>query len=176
MTPREILIAAFNKGWRLDHSGNPVGFKCNRLNSGGYRCAVVRFGTRKQFHLALHRLQAYIKFGEALFVNGIEVRHLNGNKLDNSCENIAIGTHQQNMLDIDPVIRKRSSVAAMASPRWRENRVKLTPEQIAEASELYAMHPKGLPRGYLKAMLERFGVAKSTLHYAMTGQTHRQIK
>ena len=35
-----------------------------------------------------------------MFKEGIEVRHLNGNSKDNSFDNIEIGTHSENMMDI----------------------------------------------------------------------------
>ncbi|QNI20428.1 HNH endonuclease [Bacillus phage 1_ICo-2020] len=45
-----------------------------------------------------HRLIAYIKYGEVAFEAEC-VRHLNDNSLDNSWDNIALGTHMDNHLD-----------------------------------------------------------------------------
>ena len=44
-----------------------------------------------------------------MFEEGIEVRHLNGDKTDNRWENIDIGTHSENMMDQPKEIRVRKS-------------------------------------------------------------------
>lgn len=46
-----------------------------------------------------HRLVAFQKFGIKVFEDKIVVRHLNGNKLDNSPENIMIGSQNDNIKD-----------------------------------------------------------------------------
>jgi hypothetical protein len=52
---------------------------------------------------------AYQKYGELLFAADC-VRHLNGNSLDNSYDNIEIGSWSDNMMDIPKEIRVRRSV------------------------------------------------------------------
>lgn len=52
-----------------------------------------------------HRLQAYQKYGDMLYGEGMMVRHLNGDSLDNSWGNIAIGTNSENQMDIPEQIR-----------------------------------------------------------------------
>ena len=47
-----------------------------------------------------HRLQAYQKYGNDIYKEGIVVRHLNGDRYDNSYNNIAIGTIKDNKHDI----------------------------------------------------------------------------
>lgn len=42
----------------------------------------------------IHRLQAYQKFGDKIYEDGIVVRYLNGDRYDNSYDNIGIGTYQ----------------------------------------------------------------------------------
>lgn len=59
----------------------------------------------KNVKIMVHRLQAYQKYGDELFNDGIVVRHLNGISTDNSVENIGIGTQQENMLDIPKELR-----------------------------------------------------------------------
>lgn len=63
----------------------------------------IRIGTRKEnkkIHCMIHRLQAYQKYGEDLYKPNTVVRHLNGDRYDNSYENIAIGNHKDNKNDI----------------------------------------------------------------------------
>lgn len=72
---------------------------------GGYKNHHASFNG-KRFSLKVHRLQAFIKFGELIYQDGIVVRHLNGNPADNSYFNIGIGTQSQNQMDIPEEIRK----------------------------------------------------------------------
>lgn len=43
-----------------------------------------------------HRYQAYTKFGDRLYEDGLVVRHLDGNFLNNSSSNIELGTTSDN--------------------------------------------------------------------------------
>lgn len=63
-------------------------------------------GSRKHFNVSVHRLVAYQKYGDKIYEEGIEVRHLDGNTLNFSEDNISIGTHSENMLDIPQEKRK----------------------------------------------------------------------
>lgn len=98
-----IKIAAL-KGYTIDSSGNVFGKKGNklslRLNNNGYFTFGVSSVNGKRIKCAVHRFQAYKKFSNSLFEAGIVVRHLNGNPLDNSIDNISIGTQSENMMDI----------------------------------------------------------------------------
>lgn len=47
----------------------------------------------------IHRLVAHLKFGELLYKDRPDVRHLDGNKLNNLDGNIALGTRSQNLRD-----------------------------------------------------------------------------
>lgn len=63
----------------------------------------IRIGPRKEnkkVHCMIHRLQAYQKFGDKIYEKGIVVRHLNGDRYDNSYDNIDIGTNKDNKNDI----------------------------------------------------------------------------
>lgn len=47
----------------------------------------------------MHRLQAYQKFKDKIYEDNIVVRHLNGNSLDNTFNNIGIGSPSDNAFD-----------------------------------------------------------------------------
>jgi hypothetical protein len=51
-------------------------------------------------NIAIHRLQAFQKYGDLLYEEGTVVRHLNGDPGSNAWDNIAIGTMSDNMFDI----------------------------------------------------------------------------
>ena len=105
---------AYERGYRVTKDGdllNPEGLKIGCLNSAGYKNTRIRFNEKK-LYIATHRLQAYQKYGNKLFEDGIVVRHLNGNKSDNCWDNIAIGTYRDNTMDIPKEIRTKRCVAA----------------------------------------------------------------
>ena len=62
----------------------------------------------------VHRLVGYYKFGEKIFDKNFEIRHLNSNSKDNSFDNIGIGSHSENMLDVDKATRVERAKHATA--------------------------------------------------------------
>mgnify|MGYP000956937264 CR=1 FL=1 len=81
-------------------------------NDSGYRFVTIRSNGRF-LKVSVARLQALQKFGESLVYDpAMQVRHLNGNSLDNSESNIGIGTASQNAMDKDPSLRRRVSSMA----------------------------------------------------------------
>ena len=87
-----------------------VGTHCNKKRLC-YEYVSVLFNGKID-KLFTHRLQAFQKFGLKLYEKGCLVRHLNGNSLDNSFDNIAIGTNVDNALDIPQKKRKEMSMIA----------------------------------------------------------------
>lgn len=62
----------------------------------GYYCVSLTVEPRKSRNFNVHKLMALAFFGEA---EGREVRHLNGNKLDNNINNLKYGTTSENQMD-----------------------------------------------------------------------------
>ena len=101
---KKVLEWAINNGWEIDDSGqitNPKG----EIKKGSLTYGYLKVGIKipeleiSSYALKIHKFQAYKKYGEEIFQPGIVVRHLNGNKTDNSWENIIIGTQSDNMMD-----------------------------------------------------------------------------
>lgn len=101
--PQRILKETFENGYRVidGEMYNPKGIRLKGYIRHGYRRINVYRG-KKKHSVNFHRLVAFEKFGEKLFIPGIVVRHLDGNSLNNRTENIAIGTQQDNCFDRDP--------------------------------------------------------------------------
>ena len=99
------VLTAYEKGYYVDKEGN-VWFngKQRKLiphNTGKkkpYYQFAIRLTNGKVKNVKVHKLQAYQKFGDKMFEDGIVVRHLNDNSLDNSWDNIEIGTDSDNMM------------------------------------------------------------------------------
>lgn len=109
----QAIIYAIKRGYKVRKDGTVRGIRTDNIklsiNTSGYYYFCVHpiiNNKRVKSTLLVHRLQAYQKYGDKLFKNDIQVRHLNNNKLDNSWDNIAIGTAKENMAD-SPYIGER---------------------------------------------------------------------
>jgi len=136
-------------GKLIDIKGQEVGY----IGNTGYLRVNVRHNG-KRHHLQAHRLQAYQKYGEAIYQDGIVVRHLNGNKLDNSIDNIHIGTQRDNSFDRSKEDRVSHAIAAT------RHIIKYNPIDVIN-------YHKENGNSYKKTM-EHFGIkSKGSLHYVL---------
>jgi len=93
----------YDRGYRVNNDGeviSPFSGKKRSLyiDSKNYKS----FGHRingKRVTVFVHSLVGYQKFGEKIFEDKLEIRHLDNDSLNNSPNNIDIGTHSVNMLD-----------------------------------------------------------------------------
>jgi len=102
---------AYSRGYSVTKDGDvksPSGDtrEVNLDTSGRERFSILLSDDR-YVNVMVHKLQAYQKFGDELFEDGIQVRHLNGDKRDNSRSNIDIGTQSDNLYDIPEEERSR---------------------------------------------------------------------
>ncbi len=105
---------AYEKGYRVTKGGDLLSSKREKIgyiDTHGYERTTIRINS-KDVVIKTHRLQAYQKYGDKLYKDCIVVRHLNGNSLNNSWDNIAIGTQSDNAMDIPKEIRIRRSINA----------------------------------------------------------------
>lgn len=106
---------AFEKGYRIDCLGKILGLSGSELKGRVSNHGYLTFGFRhktKTYQLHFHRLQAYQKYGDNMFEKGLVCRHIDGDKLNNSYDNIVIGTQSENMMDIPAHIRMASALKA----------------------------------------------------------------
>lgn len=152
---RDKIILAIEKGYMATDEGNIIGIKGKILrgviNKRNYRVFTLRDGKKNRL-IFNHHIVAFQKFGEMLFEKGMEVRHLNGNSLDNSWLNIRIGTHQQNMMDKSAEVRLTSAMKATSHIRKYDKN---------EVRDFYAKN------GWKKTM-DNFKISsKGTLSYVL---------
>lgn len=119
------IIIAYIKGYTIDKDGN-VFYNNKKRKLYNYN-NYLRFSIRHNkihYYIKVHQFQAYQKFGDKIFESDIEVRHLNGNSLDNSYENIDIGTHQDNVLDMPQEIRiKKAKYASSFMQKYNHKEI-----------------------------------------------------
>ena len=155
---------AYDKGYRVDEKGNVwYNGKQRKLcdnwgRTGGklYYSFCVRNDEGKPKNVLVHKLQAYQKFGEKIFENGIVVRHLNDNSLDNTYANIEIGTQQDNSMDI-PSERRLSHAKHAASFQIKY-----------DADEIKKYHEKS--KSYAKTMSKFNITSKGTLYHILNNR------
>ena len=98
---------AIQRGYKVSKDGvfyGATGKKLTMVNDDGYKIASIQINGKNK-KLYAHRLQAYQKYNNEIYNKGIVVRHLDGNKLNNSWNNIAIGTCSDNSMDIPKDVR-----------------------------------------------------------------------
>lgn len=112
MTVKEKIIEAVGKGYHADNKGN-VFSKFKKLSLGisskGYYHFSIR-SNKSRIPIQVHQFVAYFKYGDKIFEENIEIRHFDGNSLNNAYDNILLGTHIENMQDIPEKQRILSAI------------------------------------------------------------------
>lgn len=161
-----VLVESHRRGYRITPDGlliSPVGrgrTLRGSIDSEGYRYTNrLHCGTRQKLYF--HRLQAYQKFGDAIFGENVVVRHLDGDKLNNKADNIAIGNQSDNAMDRCPKERLEHALKGSAVQK------KLTDEQ---AQQLRQDSLNGVPYSEL---VKKYGISKSTVSYIVNNKTYK---
>lgn len=163
---------AVAKGYSIQPDGTPIGVKGHPLKGSlhktgrsrsPYRSINVKVG-RDTKRVFVHQLQAYQMFGEAALAEGVQVRHLNGDSVDNRDTNIAIGSQLDNHMDRPAEVRQlHAQKAANARKLWTDAKVRELRQAYANGSSL-------------KTLAEVEGVAKSTLSMMLNKVTYKSVK
>lgn len=125
-----------------------------------YHRVCLTYGGRQSLYLVA-RLVAKAFIGPPPF-EGAEVRHLNGNSLDDRAENLAWGTHSENMAD---------SVRHETSNRGeRHGKAKLTEKQVRA---IRAAHKDGVT---MYRLAKQYGVSHWTIKHLLLGETWGHVK
>lgn len=103
---KQHILYAEQLGYTCDEKGVVYGPSGNALVSPiskGRRRFTIRIdkivGYRSTKTVQVHRFVAYFKYGKEIFKKDVIVRHLDGNPLNNSYPNIALGSQKDNMQD-----------------------------------------------------------------------------
>lgn len=117
---KDATRLAYRKGYRVLEDGsveNAEG-KIRKLQAYGRPGArYLRFNINTPsgvFPVCVHKLQAFQKFGEDAFVHDC-TRHIDGNSMNNSPDNIELGSHRDNAMDRAPEARQAHAQRAADS-------------------------------------------------------------
>jgi hypothetical protein len=173
-TQRRILEAV-ERGYHV---------KNNKLFGPKGELKIVAYGKQKYptfstnwggrvYGIPTHKLAAYIYYGTDSFYPGLVVRHLNGNVLDISKENIVLGTHSDNNLDKPPEVRKKAAIKARASQPKESFNAKLTQEKVLFVKSFYSdLQGKKAPNGTVSNLVKLLGVSRTTLCHIKNGKRY----
>lgn len=100
MTKAQLnLVECYNKGYRvIDSIVYYKGKVVKGSITNGYHFIGIRIN-KKMYNIRTHRLVGYQKYGEKLFTGNLVLRHVDNNSLNNSADNIVLGTPSENMMD-----------------------------------------------------------------------------
>lgn len=166
MTNRALLYA-HSRGIHVRDDGEIIGIRGLRkkqLNTSGYYRITVScgpLGVDRQ-PVRVHRLQAYQIYGDVIFEEGCQVRHLDSNSRNNKPDNIGIGTQSQNMFDRPAELRKEYALNAASFKR------KLSNEQVAE------LRRKRKEGALLKHLVAEYGISKGNVSDIVNGKLYKE--
>jgi hypothetical protein len=151
---------AYELGYRVV-DGVPYSYTGRQLkinSSSGYEVFDITVGKRStgdrhNVKIFIHRMVAYQKYGDELYEHEV-VRHLDDNGLNNSGDNLALGSHENNRYDMPP--NKRLKFAVNAS----QNNRKFSDNDMDEIRRFH--------NGSYKETMEQFDISsKGTLWYIL---------
>lgn len=155
-----ITKTSVERGYSVDKDGNVFNKDNKKLSIGKSKKGYLSFNIRldkdsNPTRSFVHRLQAYQKFGDKIFEDGIVVRHLNGISTDNSYDNIDIGTYSQNSLDVPK--EKRIRMSSQANLKYNHEAIINDRKNGLSFSQIMAKHgisSKGTVSFIIKNSLE----------------------
>ena len=160
----EILYAV-NLGYKIDENGivyKPNG-EVQKTRKTSKKNPYLIFSLRlkeKVMNIPVHRLQAYFSYGESMFKKGIVVRHLDDIPTNNKKNNIAIGSHSENSMDIPDHIRKSTSKKASDAARLVNKKY--------DYKSIKKDRSKGMS---YKQLMEKYGISsKGTLNHIINSK------
>lgn len=174
LSPKDKLLIAYEKGYRVTEDGRLLGIRGeigirfrNRKNSPIKSTAEypVFFATieGRSVTIRVHRLAAYCFYGDRLFDSGIQVRHLNANRLDVSRNNIALGTQSDNEAGKTEEMRERQRRSVI---RRRLGQPSYT--QTIKDENVFEIYRRVHQGELQKDLAREFGVAQSTVSMIKT--------
>lgn len=99
----QAIEVAYKKGYRVSDCGSIVTYQgrerklqVKKVSDKEYYRFTIKVDNRT-INVLVHRLQAFQKYGRKTFKEKIVVRHKDDNSLNNSKENILLGTQSDNM-------------------------------------------------------------------------------
>ena len=176
---QERIIEAYHRGYKVTVDGLIYGPKGNLSIRLYGKQRYPYFSTNwggKVYGIPMHQFAAYCFYGEKFFDKSMVVRHLNGNTLDISKDNITLGTYSQNEMDKPRHVRVRSAKAARKAQGVSSCRAKLSDEDVRYIRSQYKTLCGGkAPNGFTKSLCEKFGVSRTVINKVVRGKHYAHL-
>ena len=160
----QFIIYAHERGYRVQEDGSVVSGRGRLLKlfcRSGYLAFAIQNRARSlKGRIPVHRMHAYQIFGDIIFQKGVQVRHLSGDKEDNTKLNLAIGTASQNSMDRSGDERLTQSLRAASKKR------KLSAEML---DSFRRDREEGMS---LSRLARKYGISKTAASYIVNGKTY----
>lgn len=128
-----------------------------------YRFNVVPSAPSGSRFILAHKFCAFCWFGEVALQPGTHVRHLNSDSLDNSTENLGLGSHTDNMRDKSPAVARRAAFVAAKARR------SLTDDEVRRIVALKSDGWTG------KSLAAEFKTRESTISEILSGKLYSAV-
>ena len=146
-----LLYAAF-KGYQVIDGDVYYYENKRRLTiKKGYYWFTVRLDNKKTVSISVGQLAGYQKFGKKFLKDGIRLRYIDGNPLNNREENLAIGTAKDNRAFVDRDVVMRTVLNATSFVKKHNH------------EEIIKMHQVG--KSYKQIMAETGIKSKGTISF-----------
>jgi hypothetical protein len=155
---------AVSRGYRVLEDGTIIGSRGVPIRGttyNQYRAVGVKVENRKVVHVKAHHIVVLLKYGSQALKGPLQVRHLDGNKLNCAWSNIVLGSMSQNMLDKPKEMRVAIAKKAASARR------KITQ---ADAEAMRAEHAAGIP---MSRLMQKYGTGKTAMWYIISNRTYR---
>ena len=167
------IIEAKERGYSVTNDGRLFGprgeIKVSLYGKQRYPTFSTNWGGFV-YGLPIHVFAAYTFYGDDVFRKDLVIRHLNGNTLDFSKNNIVLGTYSENNLDKPKNTRIASAKKARASQGIRPSNAKLNEFQVKQIREIYSNRKgKKFPNGFVQQLCKKYGATRTTLSKIVKG-------
>lgn len=162
---KNVLIEAKKKGYYVDMDGNVYSSHKKlklKVSQDRYYFSIRYY--KERTIVPVHKFVAYLKYDDQIFKDGIEVRHLDNNSLNNKWDNIGVGSHSDNMMDMLKNDRIKKAIFASKEKRRFSN---------DEVEKILLDRKLGMK---YKDLCEKYDTSKSTLSYLFNHSYYSGIK
>ncbi|WP_427110909.1 hypothetical protein [Lysinibacillus xylanilyticus] len=146
---RAIKIA-YERGYRVSDCGVIYGIRGKPLSVKKGTSNIYPAFTLNKFEqsitgtykIPIHRFAAYCFYKDDALVKGVVIRHIDGNVLNFSKQNIAIGTQSENHFDIPEEIRVMRATRLTVSDILEIRKSRSLGERVSIIADKYSVTPK----------------------------------
>lgn len=158
-----MTVQAFSEGYRINNDGEITNPKGKVLKGYIWEKQPNLFYDTFNFRgtkVQVHHLIAFQKYGIEWLFGELLVRHKNDNSLDNSIDNIVLGTKYDNSMDMTPEKRKKSTEKANIALRlFSDDQIRI----IRSSDKTY------------KQLSEEFNCSAVTIRFIKTKRTYKHV-